>query len=173
MPVIKEKKVKEIKLPEQKGIKEPQKTVNPILVSTIVILLLIILVSIGVLFYPKIFKQEKNINIWQAVFLSNGQVYFGHVLDRNSKFVTLTNVYYLQMKENSSASTQLNTNTENTNIENTNTTNTNKQDISLVKLGNELHGPEDKMILNRDHILFIEDLRANSPIVKTINDLAK
>lgn len=173
MPVIKEKKIKEIKLPKQNSIKEPQKTVNPVLVSTIVILLLIILVGAGVLLYPKIFKQENNAITWQAVFISSGQVYFGHVQDRNTQFVTLTDVYYLQIKENSSATTQLNTNAENTNMENINAGNVNSQNISLVQLGDELHGPQDKMIINRDHILFIEDLKADSSIIKTIDEMAK
>ena len=170
MPVIKEKKVKEIKVPEVRKPKElkSQRSANSILVFVIVILLLVILVGAGFIFYPKIFKQTENenkdiINVetWQAVFLSNGQVYFGHALNKDSQYVTLSDVYYLQLKENETPADQLETGD----------TNTNKQNISLMKLGNELHGPEDEMTINRDHILFIEDLKSSSPVVKAINDL--
>jgi hypothetical protein len=40
--------------------------------------------------------------------------------------------------------------------------------LSLVKLGGELHGPTDKVYVNRDHVLMIEDLRTDSNVVKTI-----
>jgi len=46
---------------------------------------------------------------------------------------------------------------------------TDKTKLELVKLGNELHGPEDQMSVNRDQILFIEKLKADSQVVKTIN----
>jgi hypothetical protein len=40
--------------------------------------------------------------------------------------------------------------------------------INLVKLGAELHGPTDEMRINRDHILFIEDLKDDSQVVQGI-----
>ena len=43
-----------------------------------------------------------------------------------------------------------------------------QQNINLVKLGGELHGPQDEMVLNRDHILFYEDLKSDSQVVKAI-----
>ena len=42
--------------------------------------------------------------------------------------------------------------------------------VSLVKLGDELHGPADKMEINRDQILFIEDLKPNSQVVMAIKN---
>ena len=40
--------------------------------------------------------------------------------------------------------------------------------ISLIKLGNELHGPTDEMRITRSHILFIEDLKNDSAVVLAI-----
>jgi len=40
--------------------------------------------------------------------------------------------------------------------------------LQLIKLGKELHGPKDQMVLNRDHILFIEELSSDSKVVKSI-----
>lgn len=41
--------------------------------------------------------------------------------------------------------------------------------LSLVKLGNELHGPMDEMRINREHVLFVEDLKPESKVVDAIN----
>ena len=45
--------------------------------------------------------------------------------------------------------------------------------MSLIKLGEELHEPEDLMIINKDNILFIENLKADSKIVKAIVESQK
>lgn len=84
---------------------------------------------------------------YQAVFLENGQVYFGRI-DKNSSdstFVVLKNVYYLS-----------------------NSSETTSTDINLIKLGDELHGPSDRMDINLDKILFIEDLSPESKVLNAI-----
>ena len=93
---------------------------------------------------------------YQAVFLSNGQVYFGRASNRNSTYVTLRDVYYLQVNqvlqpvEGKKEPQQ-------------------QQALSLAKLGiSELHKPKDEMFINRDHILFIEDLESDSQVVQAI-----
>ena len=40
----------------------------------------------------------------------------------------------------------------------------------LTKLGGEIHGPEDKMIVNRQQVLFIENLKPDSKVVQLIKD---
>jgi len=37
-----------------------------------------------------------------------------------------------------------------------------------MKLGGEIHGPENRMMLNKSQILFIEDLKPDSQIVGAI-----
>lgn len=44
------------------------------------------------------------------------------------------------------------------------------QRISLAKLGNELHGPEDKMFINSDQLLFWENLKDDGQVAKAISD---
>jgi hypothetical protein len=85
---------------------------------------------------------------YQAVFLDNGQVYFGELDRDRSLFYTLSDVFYLQ-----SGST----------IESA-------SNLALTKLGNEAHGPTDKMEINADHILFIEDMKDDSKVVQAIKD---
>lgn len=95
---------------------------------------------------------------WQAVFLSNGQVYFGKIAKNNRAEIKLKEIYYLQV-------TQPLQQTEET------ATDANAQgELSLVKLGSELHGPTDVMTINRDHVLFIEDIKDDSSVVQAINN---
>jgi len=42
------------------------------------------------------------------------------------------------------------------------------KDFPLVKLGNEVHGPYDEMRINRQHIIFVEDLRQDGKIMQAI-----
>jgi hypothetical protein len=87
----------------------------------------------------------------QAVFLNTGQVYFGNIKSLNGKYAVLTNIYYLQTSGGSS------------------TTNTNSNtNVSLVKLGCELHEPYDQMVINRDQITFWENLQDNGQVAKAV-----
>jgi len=94
--------------------------------------------------------NDKN---YSAVFLTNGQVYFGVLKNVNSQYVDLTDIYYLQVA-NQSLQPDKNKNE--------------KTKLELVKLGKELHGPKDEMHINRDHILFWEPLKADGQVVQTI-----
>ncbi|MCC7436595.1 hypothetical protein IT402_01825, partial [Candidatus Nomurabacteria bacterium] len=92
---------------------------------------------------------------WQAVFLNNNQVYFGKIQKINRNTLVLTDIYYLQASESLASPDDTNSK------------------LNLVKLGSEVHGPKDKMTINRSNILFWEDLKDNSRIVKVINQLLK
>lgn len=92
---------------------------------------------------------------YQAVFLSNGQVYFGKLASRTGQFITLNDVFYLQAGSN---------------LQSGDATAQSASDLTLVKLGKELHGPSDKMVINRDQVMFWEDLQADSKVVQAISD---
>jgi hypothetical protein len=93
---------------------------------------------------------------YQALFLTNGQVYFGKISRVDNSYVKLTDIYYLQVqqtvqpKDNSAA-------------------NQNPQ-VSLAKLGGELHGPEDVMYVSRSQVLFWENLKDDGKVTKAIKD---
>ncbi len=82
---------------------------------------------------------------WQALFLTGGQVYFGKLSDVGNGYVTLSNVYYLK-----SASE----------LEQSN--------LNLVKLGGELHGPEDTIYIRKESISFWENMKDSSRVVQSI-----
>ena len=118
--------------------------------------LTILAVSLAMLFYFGNPSESKFINTKkvQAVFLTNGQVYFGSVKEMSPKFLDLENIYYLNSQQaqpdQGSKDTSQQTN------------------FSLVKLGCELHGPYDQMIINRDQVVFWENLRDDGQVGKAI-----
>ena len=93
---------------------------------------------------------------YQAVFLTNDQVYFGKLSSPKSDYPVLRDVFYLQVTQTLQP--------QDPKIPPP----AGGQQIQLVKLGNELHGPIDEMKINKDHILFIEDLKPDSQVVKAI-----
>jgi hypothetical protein len=98
---------------------------------------------------------------YQAVFLENGQVYFGKLKPMGS-WLALTDVYYLQVTQPlQSASGQESPPTQ------TGTANA-SQEVKLVKLGSELHGPQDAMYIDRSKILFWENMKEDSKVLEAI-----
>lgn len=88
---------------------------------------------------------------YQAVFLNGGQVYFGKIGEFNEKYLTLSDIFYLRVNQQ---------------VQPGQTTASN--DVSLAKLGSELHGPEDRMVINRSEVQFWENLKDDGQVVKAI-----
>lgn len=107
------------------------------------------------------YKEKKYVNNeqLQAVFLNGGQVYFGHISDLNSKYLTLNNIYYLRVNQQVQPEQQ--------------NAQPGANDISLVKLGCELHGPEDIMVINREQIIFWENLKTDGQVTKAVEAYVK
>lgn len=128
-----------------------------------IFLLLVVAVLVaalaGLIYTSKPASQEKFINgtELQAVFLNNGQVYFGNVNSINQDYVTLTNVYYLQNSSTNQTSQNAASN----------------QNVSLVKLGCELHAPEDKMIINTSQVTFWENLKGSGQVAQAVDKYKK
>lgn len=93
-------------------------------------------------------EQLINKDAYQAVFLSNNQIYFGHLVIDSTDYLRLQDVYYIQVNEK------------------------NQTKNRLVRLGDtEPHGPNNEMILNKETVLFWENLKSDSPIVQGIETL--
>jgi uncharacterized protein YpmB len=119
--------------------------------NQIIIILAVIVIILGLVL---IFKKPSSENLWnrdswQAVFLDNNQVYFGKIDSVSDDNVYLKNIYYLQSGE-AGAST-----------------------LNLIKLGSEFHGPTDEMVINRESVLFWENLKSDSKVVQTIESMNK
>jgi hypothetical protein len=83
---------------------------------------------------------------YQAVFLSNGQTYFGHYIDRLGPYVKVENAFYIQQTPAQDEQTPASS--------------------KIVRRGNELHHPSSFVLIPKSAILFTEDLRSDSPVAQ-------
>ena len=75
---------------------------------------------------------------YQAVFLTNGQAYFGRYVERLGPYIKIEDPYYIQQTK---APTETGT-----------------AEQKLVRRGAELHNPIGAMLIPKSAILFVEDL---------------
>lgn len=138
--------------------------------TSLIAIVVVIIVVVGglALFRDKIFGSSSKsassstakFSGYQSVFLTNGQVYFGKVSEAESEWVTVKDIYYLQVVQAP--------------IQGSKEQQTQAQpQISLVKLGNELHGPLDEMKISQKQILFIEDMKDSSQVMQAIKNYQK
>lgn len=88
---------------------------------------------------------------YQAVLLSNGQVYFGRLEGLNTQFPVLREVYYVQSGVDQQTKEQKNI---------------------LLKRGSEWHAP-DRMVLNKSQIVLVEPVGPNSRVAELISELKR
>lgn len=130
---------------------------SKILVVALIVLSLVVVLSLA----PAAFSNTKNTvsltkdGQYQAVFLNNGQVYFGKLSSLNSEYVVLKDIYYLQINQQVQPRQGQQAQEE-------------APEVELVKLGNELHGPEDEMFIVRDKIVFWENLKTDGQVAEAI-----
>ena len=132
------------------------------LVSLMLALLIVVIVVIGGMHLwlgQSSGLSGVNGSEFQAAFLSNGQVYFGKLSGVNDKYVKLTNIYYLQAPQQ--------------NVQPGNNQQQTPTQLTVVKLGNELHGPEDSMFIARSQLLFWENLKDSGKVVQAIKNPPK
>jgi hypothetical protein len=104
------------------------------------------------------FLSDKAVNTkeYQAVFLPDNVVYFGKLSHVDGDYVKLTDIYYLQQSSTSSTSST---------VQPANSADT---QVSLVKLGSELHAPEDAMYIAKDQVVFWENLKNTGKVAQAI-----
>ena len=90
---------------------------------------------------------------YQAVFLDNNQVYFGKITAITSTLLTIQDIYYLNTSATGSS--------------------TSEKQLSLIKLGTEIHAPEDEMFIPLAHVLYYENLQPTSRVVTAIEAQGK
>jgi hypothetical protein len=96
-------------------------------------------------------------NKLQAVFLNTGQVYFGHIKSLNEKYFVVTDIYYLQAANSSAAAGSSSAG----------------NNVTLVKLGCELHEPYDQMVINSSQVTFWENLQDGGQVAKAVSTFQK
>jgi hypothetical protein len=124
---------------------------------TVLILALVALAVVGTGASEGKYVSKKQM---QAVFLNGGQVYFGHITNLNEKYLRIADIYYLRVNQ------QVQPNQQGSSTPSQN-------DISLVKLGCELHGPQDSMVVNQSQVIFWENLKDDGQVAKAVSDYKK
>jgi len=120
-----------------------------VMLLVLIALILVVLVArtqlfragIATLFAPSA-AEVIDRNSYQAVFLVNGSTYFGKLEAQGDNWFLLSDVFYLSASEQSGT--------------------------QLIKRGSEPQGPKEPMIIPRDQVLFIENLRDDGDIVTLI-----
>lgn len=148
--------------PSNKSSKPARRPLNKGLVATLLGIVVVIVLAVAVWFFlvkPSSTTAVIDGSKYQAVFFTNGQVYFGKLKTLNPDYMVLTDIYYLQAKSDDGgkeANPQKASAEDNSNVQ-------------LVKLGSEIHGPDDEMVVNKDQILFFENLKKDSNVSTTIS----
>ena len=117
-------------------------------------LLIIGAIVCGSVYYIYMYKAESKPDpggsSYYAVFLADGQVYFGELLSKSRGEIVLTNPYYLQLNGADSQTVLSNSG------------------FVIMKLEKQQHDPMNKLYINRDHVLYFEQLRKDSKLVESI-----
>lgn len=108
---------------------------------------LLVVVAVGLHIYRYIRGPAIRFSTpYQAVLLTNGSVYFGHLQDYGTSHPVLTDVFYVVSQTDPE---------------------TKQVKSSLIKRGKELHEP-DRMYLNPNQIVFVESVGLNSKVAQLI-----
>ncbi len=91
---------------------------------------------------------------YQAVFLNNGQVYFGNIVELTNEYVILEDPYSIKVQQ-----TQADEDGETTGSE-----------VKLLSIEDEFYKPEGYMLIERSGILLIEELQDTSQIIEIIEN---
>lgn len=120
-----------------------------IIVAILAVLIFIVFANINKI--SDMFGGERE--FYSAVFLTNGEVYFGKILEENDIEIVLKEVFYLQANKTENGSQSVD----------------NK--MILAKLNQQFHGPTDELFINRSQVIFYEKLRDDSKVVESIKGL--
>jgi hypothetical protein len=137
-----------------------KKPVKNRLTIPVIIIAIIVLGALGWFAWSKLHTSGPAIDSgkYQAVFFTNGQVYFGKLQQAGSEYMKLTDIYYLQTQTGAGADSS-----------NPQATTTDQSNVQLIKLGDEIHGPEDQMVISKDQVLFYENLKADGKVAQSID----
>ena len=99
-------------------------------------------------------------NVYQAVSVTDGQVYFGKVTFLSHNFVKITNAYYLQAQADSKTASATDSAAKDAS----------QQNMKLIKLGNKLYGPGSDIVIPGDKVLSYEALNPDGQVGKWLKD---
>lgn len=154
--------------PVQRG-PSPERAIIKKSVFIVVALFVLALIDAQYGVFSALHSKAQAKGKWQAVFLTNGQVYFGHLSPFGMKYLKLDDVYYIRtaqvpvmpapLPEGSATSTPQQPQYETRN--------------ELVQITEDAHGPEGTLYFPKQQILFWQTLRNDSDVVRLIASTRK
>jgi hypothetical protein len=134
------------------AISVPKSAIRTVLLALGAVVMLAVLVLLVTTVVKSVsgssFPSSVDGNTYQAVFLSNGQIFFGKLSSGNDTYYELRHVYLLQSSVTARGRPAAQ---------------------QLIKLTKEIHGPQDLMIIDRSQILYIENLDPRGQAAKLIS----
>jgi len=130
---------------------QPHRQFSPSRMHVIIIVIVVLLLGFAISWLY--FKGQQRImtDRYQAVHLENGQVFFGKLQNTNGKFLTLRDAYYTPLQE----------------VKSDGKSETPAQ-LSLIKVGEEVYGPERSVSIALSTVQYWENLRADSKVIDAI-----
>ncbi len=144
----------------QKASPAPKRSKKPIWASIIVVIALVLGLA-GWYFWNQMNGATATVDSdkYQAVSMSDGQIYFGKLSFVDKEYAKLTDAYYLQAEvgevagaEEAEVAQQANGN------------------VRLIKLSNKIYGPEDGIIISKSHIISYENLSPGGQVADWLEE---
>lgn len=122
----------------------------------IAVIVIAILIGTAVLRGNQVVNKLPDKDKYQAVFLTNGQTFFGKLTGLGSAYVTIEDAYRLQAAQSTPSPGA-----------------TPGPQFSLLDTEKSIEGPEDSIQVASDQIIFWENLKGDSKVVEAINQAKK
>lgn len=132
-----------------------KKLLEPAQILVIIFSANLVVITVAAIFFINTFRfnpvgyTDRPGEQYVALFLTNGQVYFGRITYIDRDYTVLTNIYYLQVQQQGTEPQAVSV-------------------VNIVKLGSEIQGPQDEIVFNSTQILYTEHLKDDSPVVQKI-----
>lgn len=148
--------------------RETEKSIIKKAVLIAVIFLALAWLDMSTSFSASIKEEMSAKRKWQSVFLNNNQIYFGHLSRFGMNYWKLSDVHYIQTvkvpvaqpQQPETKSGDKKTGEPQQPQEETRNT--------IVKMTGDLHSPENAMFIPVSNILFWQNLRNDSEVIKAI-----
>ena len=132
-------------------------------------IIMIIIVIIMLLAYSLIFKggstnlfgMQTDKSSYKAVFLTNGQVYFGKLTKETTDYLYIDDVYYIQVQDQVQPSTTEGGEPTTISVP------------TLMKRGTELHQPFGSLLISRAQVVAIENVGSESQVMQQIEQVSQ
>jgi len=142
---------------KSKYVKGTNNYMKKIFISTILIFVLLLIFVAAFLWQDGTVRNTIQLfryrDSYQAVFLNNGQVYFGNIVELTNEYVFLEDPYSIKVQQKETAEEE-----------------SAQSEIKLLSIEDEFYKPEGYMLIKKSEILFIEELKDSSQIINIIEN---